>query len=98
MTHTPLDNFFQSIKCTAANKEDVLCIDINEALLGVFAPALRRNTGDGALKDFQQCLLYAFAGNITRNGSAVALAGNFVDLINIDDTSLSFLDIIIGVL
>ena len=36
-------------------------VDLDVALLGVLAPALRRHVGDGALEDLQQRLLHAFA-------------------------------------
>ena len=64
----------------------------------VFAPALRRNAGDGSFQDLKQRLLHAFPAHIAGNGRVLALAGNFVDLINIDDTALCQLDIIIRAL
>ena len=63
-------------------------VDLNELLVGVLAPALGRHVGHGALQDLQQRLLHALAGHVAGDGGILALAGDLVDLIHIDDAPL----------
>ena len=55
-----------------------------------------RNACHRALKDLQQRLLNALARDIAGNGEVLGLAGNLVDLIDIDDAHLSALNVAIG--
>ena len=61
----------------------------------MLAPTLRRHRGNRAFHDLQQRLLHALAGHIARDGRIVGLAGNFIDLVDIDDAALRPLDIVI---
>ena len=79
------DEFFQSGKGAAADEEDVGGVDVYQLLLRVFAPALRRYGGDGAFDQFEQRLLYAFAGDVAGNGEILAFARDFVDFVDVDD-------------
>ena len=54
----------------------------------MLAPALRGNVGDRALNDLQKRLLDALAGDVAGDGGVLRLAGDLVDLINIDDAAL----------
>ena len=71
------DEFFQSGKGAAADEEDVGGVDVYQLLLRVFAPALRRYGGDGAFDQFEQRLLYAFAGDVAGNGEIPRLCARF---------------------
>ena len=51
------DNLFQSSKSTAANKQDISGINMQEFLLRVFSSSLGRNIGYRTFNDFQQGLL-----------------------------------------
>src|ERR1044071_5754191 len=44
------------------------------------------------------CLRPAFAGHVARDRRVVALAGDLVDLVDVDDAALGALDVVIGVL
>ena len=59
----------------------------------MLAAALRRNVRDRALKHLEQRLLNALARNVAGDGGIFALAGNLVDLIDIDDAVLGQLDV-----
>ena len=59
----------------------------------MLAPALWRDGSNGAFQDLQQCLLHALAGDVAGDRRVVALAGNLVDLIDIDDAALRALHI-----
>ena len=87
------DVFIQAIKGTAADEQDVGGIDLDELLLGVLAAAVGRHVAHGALQDLQQRLLHTLAAHITGDGGILALAGDLVDLINVDDTHLCLLHI-----
>src|SRR3546814_11600501 len=56
----------------------------------MFAAALRCDIRNRSFDDFQQRLLNAFAGNITSDRGAVALARDLIDLVDIDDALLRF--------
>ena len=95
MTKTRLNDLFNAVKSTAANKEDIRRIDLNEILMRMLASSLRRNGSRRALKDFEKCLLYAFPRDITRDRGILCLAGNLVNLIDVDDAALCFLHVVI---
>ena len=59
----------------------------------MFAAALGWNAGNRTFNQFQQGLLYAFAGYVAGNRRVVAFTRDFVDFVNIDDTALGFFDI-----
>jgi hypothetical protein len=61
--------------------------------VGVLAPTLGRHRGDGALQDLQQRLLDALAGDVPGDRGVVGLAGDLVDLVDVDDARLGLLDV-----
>ena len=54
------------------------------------------NRSHRPLKDLQQCLLYALAGNISCNRYILRLLCDLIDLINIDNAMLCPFNIVIG--
>ena len=92
---TALDDFVQSLERAAADEENVARVDLNELLVRMLASALRRNVRDRALDDLQQRLLHALAGDVARNRGILALAGDLVDLVNVDDAALGELHVVI---
>ena len=80
-----LNDFFDAIKGTAADKENVGRINLNKLLLGVLAPAAWGYIGHCSLQNLQQRLLHTFAAYITGNGAVLALAADFVNLVHIDN-------------
>ena len=46
------------------------------------------NTNHSAFENFQECLLHTLTGNIAGNGDVCRFTGNFIDLINVDNTTL----------
>src|SRR5882762_5625084 len=64
----------------------------------MFATALGGNVASGSFENLQQGLLDAFARNVARNGNVFRFAGDFVDLVDIDDAALGALDVVIGIL
>src|SRR6185312_6467194 len=90
------DDLLEAGERAAADEQDVGRIDLQEFLLRVLAPSLRRNRSDRAFHDLQQRLLHALARYVTRDRGIVGLARNLVDLVDIDDTALRALDIVVG--
>src|SRR5712692_4680889 len=88
LVHAACDYFLESFKCTSADEEDVLRIEADERLFRVFPSTLRGDSCHGAFEDLEQRLLHAFAGDIPRDRSAVALAGDFIDFIDVHDSTL----------
>ena len=84
----PLDDVGQPFERAAADKQDVGGVELHILLLRVLAPALRRHVGDGALQDLEQRLLHALAADVAGDRGVLALAGDLVDLVDIDDAAL----------
>jgi len=61
----------------------------------MLAPALRRDIGHGSLKDLQEGLLDALAGDVPRDGWIFGLARDLVDLVDVNDPSLCPLHIVV---
>ncbi len=88
MTAQPLfDDLVEPFEGAAADEQDVLCIDLDEILMRMLASTLRRHIGHRALDDLQERLLDALTGDIARDGGIVRLAGDLIDLIDIDDAA-----------
>ncbi len=64
--------------------------------MGVFPAALGRDVGDRALEDLEQGLLDALARNVTGDRGVVRLAGDLVDLVDVDDPALGPGDVEVG--
>jgi hypothetical protein len=88
------DDLFQPGKGAAADEQDVRRVHLQEFLLRMLAPALRRHRGDRALHDLQQRLLHALARHVAGDRGVVGLAGDLVDLVDIDDAALRAFDIV----
>ena len=91
--HAALDDLIHAVKRATADEEDVRRIDLNKLLLRVLASALRRDVCDRALKQLEQCLLHALARDVARDGRVLALAGDLVDLVDINNAALRTLDV-----
>ena len=89
------DDLVNAVKRTAADKEDVGRIDLNALFLRMFASALRRDVGYGAFEELQQRLLNAFPTDVACNRRILAFSGNFIDFIDVDDTVLRALNVVI---
>ena len=64
--------------------------------MGVLPSALGGDVGHGALQNFQKRLLHALAGHVTGDGSVLALPGDLIHLIDVDDAPLGQLHIVVG--
>ena len=95
---TGTDDFFQAIESATTDKQDIGCIDPHEILPRMLTPPLRRHRSNRPFDQLEQCLLYALARYIAGNRRIVGFARNFVDLIDIDDTALRFLNVVITIL
>ena len=71
---------------------------MHEVLLGMLAAAFRRHIDDITLEELQHGLLNSLAGHVASDRRIVALARDLVDLVDEDDTPLSLLDIVVGLL
>ncbi len=56
---------------------------------GCLRPPWGGNRGDGALQDLEQRLLHAFAGDVAGDARVLRLAGDLVDLVDVDDAPLA---------
>ena len=62
----------------------------------MLAATLRRNVRHRAFDDLEERLLHPFARNVARDRWVVGLAGDLVDLVDIDDAALRALNVAIG--
>jgi len=70
------DDLLEAGKCTAADEQDIRGVDLQELLLGMLAPALRRHAGDRAFHDLEQRLLHPFARHVARDRRVVGFAAD----------------------
>ena len=79
-----------------ADEQHVGGVDLQELLVGVLAAPLRRHRGHRALEDLEQRLLHTLAGHVTGDRRVLRLAGDLVDLVDVDDPGLGPLDVEVG--
>ena len=91
-----LDDLVEVGEGAAADEQDVGGVDRQELLVGVLAPALRRHARDRALEDLQERLLHALAADVAGDRGVVRLAGDLVDLVDVDDPGLGLLHVEVG--
>ena len=91
----PLDHLVEVRERPAADEQDVRRVDRQELLVRVLAPALRRHRRGRPLEDLQQRLLDALARHVARDRRVVGLAGDLVDLVDVDDPGLGLLDVVV---
>ena len=84
-----LDDLLETVERAAADEEDIPGVDLDVLLLRMLPAALRRNRRSGSLEDLQQGLLHALAGDVPRDRRVLALAGDLVDLVDVDDAALA---------
>ena len=80
----------------AADEQYVGRVDLQEFLLRMLAAALRRDRRGGAFHQLQERLLDALARHVAGDRGIVGLAGDLVDLVDVDDAALRLFDIIVG--
>ena len=91
-----LDDLVEVRERAAADEQHVRRVDREELLVRVLAAALRGHAGGGALEDLQQRLLDALTRDVARDRRVVGLAGDLVDLVDVDDPRLGLLDVVVG--
>ena len=90
--------FFNAIKSTTCNKQDVLCIDFNEFLIWVFPTSFWWHIDNSPFQQLQQCLLYPFSRHVTCDGRVVAFASNLIDFVDKYNAFFSFALVVVGCL
>src|SRR5690606_5310878 len=91
-----LDDLVEAVEGAAADEEDVRGVDLQKFLLRMLTPALRRDVRHAPLDQLEERLLHPFTGDVPGDGGVVALAGDLVDLVDVDDALLRPLDVVIG--
>src|SRR5262249_32652057 len=95
---SPPNDVLEANEGPPADEQDVGRIDLEKFLLGVLSAALGRDAGSRPLDDLEKRLLHTLAGHVARDGGVVTLAGDLVDLVDVDDAPLALLDVVVGVL
>src|SRR5450759_4069002 len=81
---------------TAADEQDIRGVDLDEVLVGVLPAALRRHVCRGAFQDLEERLLHSLARHVAGDRGVVRLAGDLVDLVDVDDPALGPGDVEVG--
>ena len=91
-----LDDLVEPGEGPAADEQDVGRVDLDEFLMGVLAAALGRHRRGRPLQDLEQRLLHTLARHVTGDRRVLALAGDLVDLVDVDDPGLGPLHVVVG--
>ena len=92
LVQAAFNRLFNALKRAAADKEDIGRINLHIFLLRMLASALRRDIGDRAFEYLEQSLLDTLPGHVAGDAGAFGLAGDLVNLVNVDDAALGVLD------
>ena len=90
------DDVFEPGERAGDDEQHVRRVDLDELLVRVLATALRRHRRDRALEDLQERLLDALARDIAGDRRVLGLAGDLVDLVDVDDAGLGALRVEVG--
>ena len=91
------DDIVDADEGAADDEEDVLRVDLDCRGLRVLALAARRELDDVALEHLEESLLDALVARVGRDGVVgTGLAGDLVELIEVDDAVLGLLDVLVG--
>ena len=96
--HPPLDELLQTYKSAAADEQDVGSVNLDEFLVRMLAASLRRHVRHRPLEDLEESLLHTFSRYVARDGRILVLAGDLVDLVDINDALLALFLIAAGIL
>src|SRR5699024_4018397 len=91
-----VDDLFQTGEGTRNDEQHVAGVDLNEFLVRVFPPALRRNRSGRTLEDLQQRLLNPLAGDVPGDRGVLRLTGDLVDLVDVDNAGFGLLRVVVG--
>src|SRR4029078_13641128 len=80
----------------AADEQDVGGVDLEELLVRVLAPALRRNVGDRALEALQKRLLPPFPRHVAGDGGVLVVEAELVLVGDVEDPLWALLDVAAG--
>ena len=92
------NHFLKPRKGTAHNKQNIAGIDLKELLLRMLTTALRRHRCSGAFDQLKQRLLNTFARYVAGDRGVFRLTGNLIDLINVNNATLSFFYVVVALL
>ncbi len=87
---------FEPLEGAAAHEEDLARVDGDELLMWMLPAPLRWDGGERALDHLQERLLHAFPRHVAGDRCALGLAGDLVDLVDVDDALLGARDVVVG--
>src|SRR6218665_3109205 len=96
LARPPGNDVLQPGKSTGDDEENVGRVDLDEFLVRMLPPSLGRHRGYGALQDLQECLLHPFTRDVPGDGGVLGLAGDLVDLINVDNARFGPFHVVVG--
>ena len=91
-----LDDRLEAGERSAEDEQHVGGVDRDELLVRVLAATLRRHRRLRAFEDLEQRLLHALTRHVAGDRRVLALAGDLVDLVDVDDAGLGPLGVEVG--
>ena len=95
---TSLDDLLDACERASTDEEDVRGVHLQEVLLGMLPSTLGRHRGDRPLQDLQERLLHPLARDVAGDRGVVTLSSDLVDLVDVNDSTLRPLDVMVSVL
>src|SRR5260370_32717681 len=89
------DDLLKPGEGAATYEKNIGGVDLQEFLLRVLAPTLRRHRSDSTFHDLEQRLLNALSGNIAADRDVLGPAADLVDLVDIHNAALRAPDILV---
>ena len=93
-----LDDDVEADEGTAADKQDVRRVHLDELLVGMLAAALGRDARHGPFNELEEGLLHTLARNVAGDGGVFRFPADLVDLVDVHDAPLGALDVVVRVL
>ena len=90
------DDVVEADERPAADEQDVGRVHLDVLLLGVLAPPLGRDVGDGPFEHLQERLLDPLARDVAGDRDVVVRLADLVDLVDVDDAPLGALQVEVG--
>mmetsp|Transcript_7115 Transcript_7115/g.16169 ORF Transcript_7115/g.16169 Transcript_7115/m.16169 type:complete len:233 (+) Transcript_7115:301-999(+) len=92
--HSFVNYLLKACKCSAADEEDICCINLDEISPRILTPRFLGNINHISFNNFEQRMLHTFTRYVSTNTNIPSALANLVNLINIYNAPLAALQIL----